>query len=66
MSERRLISTGSPFEKSFGYSRAVIDREALTGSETIEIEVCGDCRVRVGSSFDARALRRVLDVLRKR
>ncbi|WP_316160616.1 RidA family protein [Bradyrhizobium sp. SZCCHNRI20481] len=22
---RRLISTGSPFEKSFGYSRAVID-----------------------------------------
>ena len=25
MSERRLISTGSPFEKSYGYSRAVID-----------------------------------------
>jgi hypothetical protein len=22
---RRLISTGSPFEKTFGYSRAVID-----------------------------------------
>src|SRR3954465_9356250 len=22
---RRLISTGSPFEKSFGYSRAVVD-----------------------------------------
>jgi transposase len=35
-------------------------------SETIEIEVGGDCRVRVGSSFDARALKRVLDVLRKR
>ena len=35
-------------------------------SETIEIEVCGDCRVRVGSSFDGRALKRVLDVLRKR
>lgn len=35
-------------------------------SETIEIEVGGDCRVRVGSSFDGRALKRVLDVLRKR
>jgi len=31
-------------------------------SDTIEIEV-GDCRVRVGSDFDARALKRVLDVL---
>ncbi len=37
-----------------------------TTSETIEIEVAGDCRVRVGASFDARALKRVLDVLRKR
>ena len=35
-------------------------------SETIEIAVGGDCRIRVGSSFDARALKRVLDVLRKR
>ena len=35
-------------------------------AETIEIEVGGDCRIRVGSSFDARALKRVLDVLRKR
>lgn len=35
-------------------------------SETIEIEVGGDCRVRVGSSFDGRTLKRVLDVLRKR
>ncbi len=34
--------------------------------DTIEIEVGGDCRVRVGSSFDGRALKRVLDVLRKR
>jgi hypothetical protein len=32
-------------------------------SETIEIEVSGDCRIRVGASFDARALKRVLDVL---
>mgnify|MGYP001460847327 CR=1 FL=1 len=35
-------------------------------SGTIEIDVGGDCRVRVGSSFDGRALKRVLDVLRKR
>ena len=35
-------------------------------AETIEIEVAGDCRVRVGADFDARALKRVLDVLRKR
>jgi len=34
--------------------------------ETIEIEVSGTYRVRVGSSFDGRALRRVLDVLRRR
>lgn len=32
-------------------------------SDIIEIEVGGDCRVRVGSDFDARALKRVLDVL---
>jgi len=35
-------------------------------SETIEIEVGNDYRVRVGSGFDGRALKRVLDVLRKR
>ena len=35
-------------------------------SETIEIEVPDGCRVRVGSGFDVRTLRRVLDVLRKR
>jgi transposase len=32
-------------------------------SDIIEIEVAGDCRVRVGSGFDGQALRRVLDVL---
>lgn len=32
-------------------------------SDTIEIEMGSDCRVRVGSGFDARALKRVLDVL---
>lgn len=32
----------------------------------IEIEIAGDYRFRVGASFDSRALKRVLDVLRKR
>ena len=36
------------------------------GPGTIEIEVCGLYRVRVGSSFDVRALRRVLDALKNR
>ena len=35
-------------------------------SETIEIDVAGNYRVRVGSRFDPRALRRVLDVLKRR
>ena len=35
-------------------------------SDTIEIEIGDGCRVSVGSSFDGRALKRVLDVLRKR
>lgn len=42
------------------------DKAAPAVSETIEIEIGGDCRVRVGSSFDGRTLKRVLDVLRKR
>ncbi len=42
------------------------DEDKPVTSDTIEIEVGGDCRVRVGSSFDGRALKRVLDVLRKR
>lgn len=42
------------------------EKPAPTVSDTIEIEVGGDCRVRVGPSFDGRALKRVLDVLRKR
>jgi transposase len=41
------------------------EKPAPAFSGTIEIEV-GDCRVRVGSSFDGRMLKRVLDVLRKR
>jgi transposase len=42
------------------------DKPAPAASDTIEIEMDGDCRVRVGSGFDGRALKRVLDVLRKR
>jgi transposase len=39
---------------------------ATATAETIEIEVSGHYRVRVGSSFDIRALRRVLDALKNR
>ena len=35
-------------------------------SDTIEIEMPDGCRIRLGSDFDSRALKRVLDVLRKR
>ena len=47
------------------------ETEAVTlsgasGSDTIEIEISGDCRVRIGSGFDARALKCVLDLLRRR
>ena len=44
----------------------VVSAPSPTDSDTIEIEVPDGCRVRVGASFDARALKRVLDVLRKR
>ena len=33
-------------------------------SETIKITVAGDCRIHVGTDFDARALKRIIDVLR--
>jgi transposase len=39
---------------------------APTASEMIEIDVSGTYRVRVGNGFDGQALRRVLDVLRRR
>jgi transposase len=45
-------------------SGAVVSAPAA--SDAIEIEVAGDCRIRVGADFDARALKRVLDVLRNR
>lgn len=38
-------------------------QQGQAGVETIEIEVSGTYRIRVGASFDARALWRVLDVL---
>ena len=44
---------------------AAASSEAGT-TDTIEIEVSGDVRIRVGSGFDGRALKRILDVLRKR
>jgi enamine deaminase RidA (YjgF/YER057c/UK114 family) len=34
MPDRRLISTGSPFEKDFGYSRAVVDGDYVFVSGT--------------------------------
>jgi transposase len=37
-----------------------------TASEAIEIEVLGGTRVRVGAGFDSQALKRVLDILRRR
>jgi transposase-like protein len=37
-----------------------------TIAETIEIDLAGKYRVRVGSGVDAQALRRVLDVLERR
>src|SRR5438552_4296117 len=44
---------------------AVAARQRSAAAETIEIDV-GDYRVRVGSAVDAKALRRVLDVLERR
>ena len=35
-----------------------------TASDKIEIEICATYRVRVGSGFDSRALKHVLDALR--
>jgi transposase len=40
--------------------------EPSTVAETIEIDLSGKYRVRVSSGVDARALRRVLDVLERR
>lgn len=42
------------------------EQAAPTAPGTIEIEVPDGSRVRVGTGFDGRTLKRVLDVLRKR
>jgi transposase len=39
---------------------------APSAVDTIEIEVAGKYRIRVGSGVDGKALRRVLDVLERR
>ena len=49
--------TGTPSGDASPVSRA---------ADTIEIELAGGYRVRVGSSVDAKALRRVLDLLERR
>jgi transposase len=41
-------------------------QQAQPAAEPIEIEVSSAYRIRVGASFDAGALKRILDVLRKR
>lgn len=46
--------------------RDAVATQPLSVAETIEIDVADKYRVRVGSGFDGRALRRVLDVLERR
>lgn len=64
--ERASVPAPPPILVPVTITPAPDEKPAPVASETIEIEVGGDCRVRVGSSFDGRALKRVLDVLRKR
>jgi len=68
-------ATPSPSPSTPGLVPVTITREpedegaavpTPVASETIEIDVAGNYRVRVGSRFDPRALRRVLDVLKRR
>lgn len=74
LAEKSGSATPSPSSSSSGLVPVTITPEPEgkatppepAVSDTIEIEVGGDCRVRVGSNFDGRALKRVLDVLRKR
>jgi transposase-like protein len=46
--------------------RDAVATQPLSVAETIEIDLADKYRVRVGSRFDGRALRRVLDVLERR
>jgi transposase len=43
-----------------------VAKQPSSVAETIEIDLAGKYRVRVGSGVDAQALRRVLDVLERR
>lgn len=72
---RELIARPSPDHSKPGLVAVTITRDpepeaaALPTpgiSDAIEIEICGAYRIRVGSNFDCRALKRVLDVLRRR
>jgi len=74
---RRFSKSGEPLPSSSSMPELVpvmitpapedetIAAPAPTASDIIEIEVAGDCRIRVGSNFDNRVLMRVLDVLRR-
>jgi transposase len=71
--EERELTAASPLTSGFVPVTITSEPEAAgtssstpVAAELIEIEVSGTYRVRVGSSFDCRALRRVLDVLKRR
>ncbi|SDQ93339.1 Enamine deaminase RidA, house cleaning of reactive enamine intermediates, YjgF/YER057c/UK114 family [Rhizobiales bacterium GAS191] len=56
MAGRRLISTGSPFETSYGYSRAVIDGEYVfvagtTGYDYARMEMPDDVAAQAENCF---------------
>ena len=46
--------------------QASVTAASSTAADTIEIELAGKYRVRVGGGVDGHALRRVLDVLERR
>jgi enamine deaminase RidA (YjgF/YER057c/UK114 family) len=56
MAERRLISTGSPFEVSYGYSRAVVDGDYVfvagtTGYDYARMEMPEDVTEQTRNCF---------------
>ena len=56
MAERRLISTGSPFEASYGYSRAVVDGDYVfvagtTGYDYAKMEMPEDVGAQTRNCF---------------
>ena len=71
---RRLSETAEPSPSAPGLVPVTIASEpdveptassTPAASDTIEIDVSDTYRVRVGSNFDPRSLKRVLDVLRR-